>query len=279
MTSYEPPPPGERTMSGESVELKPCPFCGGEAFSRGFRRLECRSCGAEGPSGTKDAAIAAWNRRAPSPEGWALVPREPTEEMILAACPDRPPTYTGAHVAWEQRVGSYVAAYRAMVSAAPSPEGGGLDGASGAERARTGPRSPVLTDAQHSAEPCVHHHGAALRGIADQHADVLTPRQIKALYEAGDLLQDPFAERVQYLEEALACWRVADERIVLTHGTGGRITLWKGQSMVHLAGAHGALMWSAANPAKSDASSPAEGRAGTPATDEPTPTSQEAGHE
>jgi len=33
--------------------------------------------------------------------------------------------------------------------------------------------------------PKVHHLGAALQGIADEHADVLTPRQIEALYQAA----------------------------------------------------------------------------------------------
>lgn len=51
-------------MSGE--RLKPCPFCGGAPFSRGFRRVECSKCGAEGPGGTKAEAIAAWNRRSPA---------------------------------------------------------------------------------------------------------------------------------------------------------------------------------------------------------------------
>lgn len=38
--------------------------------------------------------------------------------------------------------------------------------------------------------PRVYHYGAALQGIADEHADVLTPRQRKALYEAAALLWD-----------------------------------------------------------------------------------------
>lgn len=36
----------------------------------------------------------------------------------------------------------------------------------------------------------VHHLGAALQGIADEHAGILTPRQAKALYEAASKLWD-----------------------------------------------------------------------------------------
>lgn len=63
------------------VKLKPCPFCGGEAYARfvkdnkpfGYTSVECRSCGAvpyvhQVYSGKKEdavlGAIEAWNRRA-----------------------------------------------------------------------------------------------------------------------------------------------------------------------------------------------------------------------
>lgn len=39
--------------------------------------------------------------------------------------------------------------------------------------------------------PKVHHLGAALQGIADEHANVLTPRQIEALYQAAKKLWSP----------------------------------------------------------------------------------------
>lgn len=58
-------------------ELKPCPFCGGrdlavewiELADRGEKRLEhavqCRGCGADGPSGrTREEAASLWNTRA-----------------------------------------------------------------------------------------------------------------------------------------------------------------------------------------------------------------------
>lgn len=59
------------------VELKPCPFCGGEAklvdFRDGaniiWRVVECQTCGAKGPGIPKGIAIddairMQWNRRA-----------------------------------------------------------------------------------------------------------------------------------------------------------------------------------------------------------------------
>lgn len=49
-------------------ELKPCPFCGGEAWlvmgSCGYM-VECGACHIFGAiRGTKEEAIEAWNRRA-----------------------------------------------------------------------------------------------------------------------------------------------------------------------------------------------------------------------
>ena len=62
---------GGRVMS-EKVELKPCPFCGGEAHPdntwilSGARKwvVHCIKCGASiGFYETKKKAIEAWNRR------------------------------------------------------------------------------------------------------------------------------------------------------------------------------------------------------------------------
>lgn len=54
-----------------SEELKPCPFCGGEAVMCGFQDemmhfVKCRDCGAcsDGAQLSAETAAAAWNRRA-----------------------------------------------------------------------------------------------------------------------------------------------------------------------------------------------------------------------
>lgn len=50
-------------------ELKPCPFCGGEAvrkciFPNRYFFVECKNCHVSLPfKGTKEEAIEAWNRR------------------------------------------------------------------------------------------------------------------------------------------------------------------------------------------------------------------------
>ena len=57
----------------KGTELKPCPFCGGQAnheiFSDGFFvwcRVECKPCGVmlTVPCETRNEGINAWNRRA-----------------------------------------------------------------------------------------------------------------------------------------------------------------------------------------------------------------------
>ena len=50
--------------------MKPCPFCGGPArcdtaVSLGTTWAFCEGCAASTADGSKDYAIAAWNRRAP----------------------------------------------------------------------------------------------------------------------------------------------------------------------------------------------------------------------
>jgi Lar family restriction alleviation protein len=53
-----------------SEELKPCPFCGGDAQVTYFwqsysHMIVCEDCGNKTPpQHTKDEAVAAWNRRA-----------------------------------------------------------------------------------------------------------------------------------------------------------------------------------------------------------------------
>lgn len=95
------------TQPAMTAELLPCPFCGhvGVTMTEGstfrWRILECAGCGATtgevrhntvaddqvaAEEATRAEAIAAWNTRAaPSPpDGWKLVPIEPTAEMIEA---------------------------------------------------------------------------------------------------------------------------------------------------------------------------------------------------
>lgn len=58
-----------------SKKLLPCPFCGGEArltAAMGETWMRCIDCNAGSEmSGSRALAIAAWNRRAPAPEGEA----------------------------------------------------------------------------------------------------------------------------------------------------------------------------------------------------------------
>lgn len=51
----------------DEIELKPCPFCGGEAVERGHNVvwIRCRECGAETKAWcSSEQAKEAWNRRA-----------------------------------------------------------------------------------------------------------------------------------------------------------------------------------------------------------------------
>jgi Lar family restriction alleviation protein len=79
-----------------SEKLKPCPFCGSANVEvQAFRHesecytVRCDGCGALGPlkrssAGSHiswDLAMESWNTRH-APEGYALVPVEPTDSMI-----------------------------------------------------------------------------------------------------------------------------------------------------------------------------------------------------
>ena len=106
-------------------ELKACPFCGSsnQAFEEGstfrWEVLVCE-CGATAgecrKSAGRPAAITAWNTRAALagewrvPEGWRLVPVEPT----FAMCVD-------GDQAAEYKADAR-AIYAAMLSAAPLPK-------------------------------------------------------------------------------------------------------------------------------------------------------------
>jgi len=72
-------------MSGET-ELKPCPFCGGEACRleasqtiAGTPMIKCHGCGCRFYNGTEDK----WNRRN-TPPGYELVPEGAKDAMTDA---------------------------------------------------------------------------------------------------------------------------------------------------------------------------------------------------
>ncbi len=120
------------------AELKPCPFCGHSAALESVGAdhfVMCDGCCAESarwqsPTGdaesAKRRAVESWNRRATDgqrdaargvPEGWKLVPVEPTDEMRLAAW-----------IAWKTHDGQLdskmQAALREAIASAPTPPDG-----------------------------------------------------------------------------------------------------------------------------------------------------------
>jgi Lar family restriction alleviation protein len=109
--------------------LLPCPFCGGEAEydnadDSAARWVWCKGCGAKVAAEFSDeAATAAWNRRH-VPEGFALVPVEPTTDMLqdgqMAARKARRPAVSGMAIDTQVRAECAVEAaiYRAMLAAA-----------------------------------------------------------------------------------------------------------------------------------------------------------------
>ena len=124
------------------MELLPCPFCGGEALPTAHLTYNwfapvCGRCNARGPSvkierdsdpqemrNLMNQADENWNRRASpasAPEGWKLVPVEPTEEMVNA--------FKSADLTELRRYGVTISRllvrftqnYRALLAAAPNP--------------------------------------------------------------------------------------------------------------------------------------------------------------
>ena len=109
-------------------ELRPCPFCGGKAHQLTIEQdndphfggdvITCTACGASShvEFGFKENLKSAWNSRATmlqagnypvTPDGWQLVPKEPTQAMNKAG--------------WDA-MNEYDAinpTYRAMLAAAP----------------------------------------------------------------------------------------------------------------------------------------------------------------
>lgn len=67
-----------------SNELKPCPFCGGEAVlceNTDYAYVYCKECGSQTDEshGTAGAAVAAWNTRAERTCHLERIPYEPGE--------------------------------------------------------------------------------------------------------------------------------------------------------------------------------------------------------
>lgn len=113
------------TLSGE---LANCPFCGSKASPTvmddgKFHRVECFTCPADMAGTDRDDAIKNWNRRAlrssgeaVAPEGWVMVPKVPTPEMVeaLEKCEAYCDSCHGtAFSGWN--------GYAAMLSASPTP--------------------------------------------------------------------------------------------------------------------------------------------------------------
>lgn len=74
---------------GLAEALEPCPFCGSKNVGwRGFRKMECWDCHAEGPLAKGASALdmdtpaAAWNRRAAAALSALREPDEATVEMV-----------------------------------------------------------------------------------------------------------------------------------------------------------------------------------------------------
>jgi hypothetical protein len=121
----------EAKMSSEqeapAFQPKRCPFCGGEGLSFGhkengistsgtwyppfFVRCSNEQCRLIGPKKKHpQEAVAAWNRLAYVPEGWRVVPEEPTDKQKSK----------GGNFGWDapgKKTARIV--YREMIAAAP----------------------------------------------------------------------------------------------------------------------------------------------------------------
>lgn len=88
-----------------SEEPKPCPFCGIEPKVIAFHidtMITCSNgCLTFDIHSTEEETVAAWNRLAVVPEGWKVVPEEPTErwELNLIATTGMPPKWAHGAIA------------------------------------------------------------------------------------------------------------------------------------------------------------------------------------
>lgn len=81
------------------AELKPCPFCGGDAeevqHEGGcFWYALCNDCGAEGPPSNQHRAGALWNRRVTAGVGADVCPHCKAEVGVQHDCPVAGPVWT-----------------------------------------------------------------------------------------------------------------------------------------------------------------------------------------
>jgi len=129
------PPTSESSAAAGAV--LPCPWCQGPYVKKVGRCIECIGCGASGPEMSREANeaeyIHVWNSRSTPqptsvsekspeagsvgvPEGWQLVPKEPTEAMMAAAWNHTPLEMD------DMTDGYFGQAYRDMLAAAPAPK-------------------------------------------------------------------------------------------------------------------------------------------------------------
>ena len=97
------------------MKLEPCPFCGSGVLHKNNPEkmgytffVSCGFCDCRGAClPTEQGAVEAWNTRAAAiPEGYVVVPVEPTEAMIKAA-----------RLAYMSGDGAYSETYKAMIAA------------------------------------------------------------------------------------------------------------------------------------------------------------------
>ena len=90
-----------------SEELKPCPFCGGEATTGYFAEefvVECPNCEFEvstyddGPDDPSLKGVAHWNQRAPA---WQDMSTAPKDGRLVLAAHEKPEFQNACVVYWE----------------------------------------------------------------------------------------------------------------------------------------------------------------------------------